>query len=94
MRKDSYIEMGAGFDICPGCGQKVYAGAMRCARCGTSLLTLEEQIERIERLKNQKKPTNIRGRVIKTLFLLSIAGIVYYFFSDQILEAVHMFLRR
>lgn len=85
--------MSTGFDKCPHCGQKVVKGAMRCARCGRLLITPEEQLERIERLKRAKKGFGAGG-LFKFLILLAVLGGVWYFLSDRIIEFVRGLLWR
>ncbi|GAB4387527.1 MAG: hypothetical protein Kow0025_01600 [Thermodesulfovibrionales bacterium] len=84
MRSDPYIEMDGEFELCPNCGQRVYKGAMRCTRCGKVLITLEEQLARIDRLKKQKRASGYR-KLAGALLTLSLAGAAaYYLFSDRI----------
>jgi hypothetical protein len=82
--KGFYIEPGADFSLCPGCGQRVLRGAMRCMRCGQPLITLQEQLERIEKLKKAKKGRGA-GRLLWFALLLLASGVAYHFFSESIL---------
>lgn len=85
--------MSAEFDKCPHCGQKVVKGAMRCARCGRLLITPEEQLERIERLKKSRKDFRAGG-ILKLLVFLAALAAAWYFFSDRITEFVRGLLWR
>lgn len=80
------------YDKCPGCGNRVSRGAMRCTRCGRLLTTPEEQLERIKKLKQSRKGFNIAG-LIKFFAFLIAAGVIYYFFSDRIAEFIRGVLR-
>lgn len=93
MGKGYYIDAGADFSICPGCGQKVLRGAMRCMRCGQPLITLQEQLDRIEKLKRIKKGRGAGGLVVFVLLLLA-SGLAYHFFSGSILAFVRGVLGR
>ena len=79
--KDAYAS--PGFDACAGCGQKVIKGAMRCPRCGRLLISPEEQLERLKKLKERKKEFDL-GKVIQFFLWFLIIGTAYYFFSDRI----------
>jgi hypothetical protein len=81
------------FEKCPGCGQTVHRQAMRCPRCGRLLITPEEQLARIERLKEGKKGSGLRRLLRLSLFVL-LAGAAWYFFSDQIMEVLQRVLGR
>ncbi len=76
------------FDACPGCGQKVIKGAMRCAGCGKLLITPEEQLERIRRLKEPQKSFTL-GRLLRLVLFLAVAGVAYYLFASRIAGFVH-----
>jgi hypothetical protein len=71
MRHDAYVS--PGFDACAGCGQKVITGAMRCPRCGRLLISPEEQLERLTKLKERKKESHA-GRILRALLWLLIIG--------------------
>jgi hypothetical protein len=58
---------------------------MRCPGCGRLLITPEEQLARIERLKERKKQPRLASLLRLALFLL-LAGAAWYFFSEQIME--------
>jgi hypothetical protein len=79
------------YDTCPYCGQKVLKGALRCVGCRKILKTPEEQAESLERLKSLKKKFNLSGLIKFILFLISL-GLIYHFFSEQILEFIAPFL--
>ncbi len=73
--------------MCPYCGQKVLKGAMRCMGCSKILKTPEEQSASIQKIKESKKKSDIGG-LLKIIILLLAIGIIYYFFSEQIVELI------
>lgn len=77
----------ADFDFCLACGQKVVKGAMRCIRCGQALMTLEEQLERVEKLKEGEKDGSALS-LVGLLVLVLVAGVVYLLFSGLRLEII------
>jgi uncharacterized membrane protein YvbJ len=81
------------FDTCPNCGQKILKGAMRCVGCGKILKTPEEQLASIQKLKESKKRFDI-ARLLKIIVLLLAIGIIYYYFSAQIIEFINGILRK
>jgi DNA-directed RNA polymerase subunit RPC12/RpoP len=83
--------MDTNFDTCPYCGRKILKGAMKCLGCGRILKTPEEQKETIEKLRKSKKSFNI-GRLLKFIVLLLAVGIIYYYFSDQIVVFIERVL--
>jgi hypothetical protein len=91
MVKSPHIDVMADFDICPSCDQKILKGAMRCTRCGQPLITLEEQLARIEELKKRKKGGSTFV-LVGLLVLVLAAGIVYHLFPDRLLEIISALL--
>lgn len=91
MVKSPHIDVMADFDVCPFCGQKVIKGAMRCMRCGQVLITLEEQLARIEALKKRKKDGGTL-LFVGLLVLFLAAGILYHLFPDRLLEIISALL--
>jgi uncharacterized membrane protein YvbJ len=79
--------MNLNYDTCPYCGQKVLSGAMRCVGCGKILKTAEEQAESIEKLKVSQKKFKIRGYIKFAIFLTAL-GIIYHYFSEEILDLI------
>ncbi len=79
--------MSLDFDTCPHCGQRVLKGALRCKSCGKILKSPEEQLASIKKLKESKKGFNT-GKLLKFIIFLLAIGIIYYFFSDQIVELI------
>jgi uncharacterized membrane protein YvbJ len=80
-------------DICPSCGRNILRGAMRCPGCGKMLKTPEEQAESIERLRKSKKKINVWG-YIKFILFLAAAGVIYFFFSDEIIRIIKHYLNK
>jgi uncharacterized membrane protein YvbJ len=80
------------FAACPGCGQKVFRGAMRCTGCGRTLMSPEEQLEKIRRIRESGKPS-ITRKFIKLVLLLIVIGIIYTY-SDVIAGFIRTFLGR
>jgi hypothetical protein len=66
-------------------------GAMRCVGCGKILKTPEEQADSIKKLKESKKSFNI-GRFFRLIILILVIAILYYFFSEQIIELINNIL--
>lgn len=91
MVKSPHIDVMADFDVCPSCDQKVIKGAMRCMRCGQALITLEEQLARIEELKKRKKGSSTL-LLVGLLVLVLAAGIVYHLFPGRLLEVISALL--
>jgi hypothetical protein len=58
---------------------------MRCPGCGRLLITPEEQLARIERLKERKRQPRL-GALMRLIVFLLLAGAAWYFFSEQIME--------
>jgi uncharacterized membrane protein YvbJ len=87
MGKGPHIDVMADFDVCSACGQKVIKGAMRCMRCGQALITLEEQIARVENLKKREKDGSTLS-LVGLLVLVLAAGIAYLLFSSLRLEII------
>jgi len=85
--------MNTGFDICPFCGQKIIKGAMRCVKCRKILKTPEEQLASIQKVKESKKGFNI-AKLMKFIIWLLAFGIIYYFFSDRIVELIRNVLNK
>ena len=81
------------YDKCPGCGATVIKGAMRCTSCGANLISAEEKEERIKRYKESQKKSPV-GSIIKFVLFLIAAGVVWYFFSDEIIGFVRGLLNR
>lgn len=77
-----------GFEACPACGRKVLKGAMRCAGCGKALITPEQQLERIQRLKKPRQRVTL-GRLLGLVLFLAVAGAAYYLFANRIAGFVH-----
>jgi hypothetical protein len=61
-------------------------GAMRCVACGKILQTPEEQIAAIEKLQSKQK-FNI-NRVLNYTVLIIILGVLYYYFSERLIEII------
>ncbi len=57
-------------------------------KCGRILKTPEEQIASIQKLRESKKSFNT-DKLIKFIILLFAIGLIYYFFSNQIIELLH-----
>lgn len=66
---------------------------MRCIGCGKILKSAEEQLASIEKLKETQKKSYI-GSIIKFIFLILAIGVVYYFFSEEIVEFINNFLNK
>ncbi len=75
------------FDNCPHCSQKVLKGAMRCTSCGKILKSPEEQLASIKKYKESKKKFNT-GKLIKFIIFLLAAGIIYHYYSEEIIEFI------
>jgi uncharacterized membrane protein YvbJ len=81
------------FDACPHCGQKVLKGAMKCAGCGKTLKTSEEQIASIRNRRESKKRRDIQ-RILETLIIVSSLGFLIYHFFDQISAFFYSILQK
>ncbi len=79
------------FDTCPYCEQKILKGAMRCPACRKILLTPEDQLATIEKLKNIEKGFNI-GKLIKSIIFFLVLWAIFFFFFDDIKDIVYRFL--
>jgi DNA-directed RNA polymerase subunit RPC12/RpoP len=86
-------ELNNDFITCPHCGQQALKGAMRCLKCGRILKTPEEQLASIEKLKESKKEFNYSA-LFKWFILLLAMGVLYYFFSNRIIEVLGSVLGR
>ncbi len=75
------------FDTCPHCGQRVLKGAMRCTGCGKILKSPEEQLASIKKFKESKKRFNT-GKLLKFIIFLLAAGIIYHYYSEEIIEFI------
>lgn len=71
---------------CPYCNQKLMKGAMRCVACGRILQTTEERIAVIEKLQAKKK-FNVLN-LIKPIVMIIVFAILYYHYSDKIIEII------
>jgi polyferredoxin len=71
---------------CPYCHQTVFKGAMRCVACGKILQTPEERIATIEKL--QSKPKFNMKRFLKWIVTIITLGVLYYFFSERLIEII------
>jgi len=69
------------FDACPYCEQKILKGAMRCPACRKSLVTPEDQLATIEKLKNIEKGFNI-GKLVRYILFFLVLWAVYFYFDD------------
>jgi uncharacterized membrane protein YvbJ len=85
--------MSLNYDTCPYCGQKVLKGAMRCIGCKKILKTPEEQAESIEKLKASQKKFKISGYIKFIIFLIAL-GIIYNYFSEEILDFIMPLLEK
>ncbi len=79
------------YDICPYCGQKVLKGAMRCLQCGKIQKTPEEQLASIQMLKESKKSFDTK-KLLKFILFIFAVSIIYYFFSEEIIEIIRKIL--
>jgi hypothetical protein len=79
------------YEKCPACGHTVHREAMRCPGCGRLLITPEEQLARIERLKERKRQPRL-GALLRLIVFLLVAGAAWYFFSEQIMELLRKVL--
>jgi uncharacterized membrane protein YvbJ len=79
-------------DACPGCGQAVMSGAMRCPKCGALLKTPEEQMESIQKLRESKSPFPVKG-LIKFILFLAVLGAAYYYYGEEITAFVRRLLK-
>ena len=68
-------------------------GAMKCVGCGKLLTTAEEQQASIERFKESPKGFDF-SKVIKLIILLVVIGLVYHFFSQEIIEIFNNLLKK
>ena len=75
------------YDICPKCRQKVLIGATRCMSCSAVLKTVEEQKAMIKKFTEQKKGFD-KTALIKFILYLIALGIIYYFFSEEIMALI------
>jgi uncharacterized UPF0160 family protein len=66
-------------------------GAMRCVSCGNMLKTPEEQSESIKKLESFQKRSAIK-KFVKFIVFLSAAGLVYYYYDEEILRMIHKIL--
>ncbi|NIR17482.1 MAG: hypothetical protein GWN86_27655 [Desulfobacterales bacterium] len=82
------------YDNCPKCGSQIIKGAMRCTSCGALLTTAKDQEERIKRLRESQKKSFPSGAIAKLVAVLVIAGVLWYFFSEQIAAFVRSALNR
>lgn len=71
---------------CPYCHQKVIKGAMRCVACGKILQTPEERIHTIEKLQSKQKFN--MNRFLKYAVMIIISGILYYYYSERLIEII------
>lgn len=71
---------------CPYCHQKVIKGAMRCVACGKILQTPEERIDTIEKLQSKKKFN--MNRFLQYALMIIISGILYYYYSERLVEII------
>lgn len=78
------------YSACQGCGQKVVKGAMRCTRCGTLLITPEEQLARVRMAVDAKKGSAVARFLKWTVFLAAVAGGAYYW--ERLRSIVNMLL--
>ncbi|UCH44455.1 MAG: hypothetical protein JSV11_09135 [Nitrospiraceae bacterium] len=74
------------FGKCPYCSKTVMKGAMRCVACGKTLQTPEEQLAAIEKLQSKQK-FNI-NRLVHYTIMLTILGLLYYYFSERLIGAI------
>lgn len=75
------------FENCPHCGQKILKGAMKCTGCGKILITPEEQLDTIRHHTMSKKGFDV-WKTVKNVLLFLIAGLLIYYFSDEILDFI------
>ncbi len=73
-------------DECPYCQRPVVKGAMRCVACGKILQTTEERIDTLEKLQSKKK-FNVK-RLLKWTVMIIISGVLYYYYSEKIIEII------
>ena len=73
------------YDLCPKCGKKVLIGATRCLACSAVLKTEEEQKAMIKQFTERKQGIN-KAAVFKFISYLIVLGIIYYFFSEEIMS--------
>ena len=79
--------MSLDFDTCPHCSQTILKGAMKCTGCGKTLKSPEEQLASIKKLKESKKGFNT-GKLIKFIIFLLATGIIYHYYSEEIIEFI------
>ncbi len=73
-------------DECPYCHRPVIKGAMRCVACGKILQTTEERIDTLEKLQSKQK-FNMK-RFLKWTVMIIISGVLYYYYSERIIEII------
>ena len=78
--------MSNNFNNCPYCGKTVMKGAMRCVACGKIQQTPEEQVAAIEKLQSRRK-FNFKKFLNRTVTII-IIGVLYYYFSDRLIEII------
>lgn len=71
---------------CPYCHRPVIKGAMRCVACGKILQTSEERIDTLEKLQSKQK-FNMK-RFLKWTLMIIISGVLYYYYSERIIEII------
>ena len=75
------------YDICPKCRNKVLIGATRCMSCSAVLKTEEEQKAMIKNFMEQKKGFD-KAALVKFILYMIAFGIIYYFFSEEIMAVI------
>ncbi len=73
-------------ESCPYCHKTIFKGAMRCVACGKILQTPEERIATIEKL--QSKPKFNMKRFLKWIVMIITLGVLYYYFSERLIEII------
>ena len=71
---------------CPYCHQTVIKGAMRCVACGKILQTPEERIDTIEKLQSKQKFN--MNKFLNCTVMIIILGILYYYYSERLIEII------
>ena len=77
------------YDVCPKCGQKLLVGATRCLSCKAVLKTEEEQKAMIQQFMEPNKEGFNKKALLKFVIYLIVIGIIYYFYSEEIMAVIN-----
>ena len=81
------------FTYCPGCGQRVVEGSMRCISCNTILKSQEDQLFSAEQSRKKRKKINL-WLYIKLFIFAGVIYFVYMKYSGEITAIVNRVLGR